>query len=218
MAITWIVENGYNERFAPAGAKKAYVARITGRDPKMTFAREFLGHGRVIVDEPGLYEIRETDKKGRPDDYYRVVLEHEGELRQSVQLAREDAMGIAKALASRSIDGCVELVGRPSQRDPSVTVYDARLVTAKQAERAAVAKSIDDATEACWQVVQGLTEADAKKVLTALKARVSPKKISRTVLSDQAHCGMVNDLQQDAGATPEQVGMDPTPVADGPQA
>jgi len=187
--ITLRVQNNYNERFAPAGAKKAYIARITGRDPKMTFAREF--HGKeVMVDEPGLYELRNTDKKGRPDDEYCIIYpDVDGSLVEE-SVDKEFAMKLAKLLDSRSIESCLDSNGE--------------IVTAKQAEKAVVARTIDDVTNACWTLIQTLPEKEAKKVLAALKARVSPKQIAQSPLSPETPCGIVT-----------QVGMDSTPAIAG---
>jgi hypothetical protein len=213
MAVTLQANNDYNERFAPAGAKKAYVARITGRDSKLTFAREFIGNGDVLVDDAGLYEVRNVDKKGRPNDSYYVVLEHDGEIRRSTVMNREQAMPIAKAMAERTINAIVEFVGRPSRLDPTKIVFDAVLITAKQAEKKAVAQTIDQITDDCWKMLQMIPEKQAKAVLAALKARVSPK-VPATVapLSEETPVGIINDYARDNGATENGVGMTPTPI------
>jgi hypothetical protein len=159
--ITLQVQNDYNERFAPTGAKKAYIARITGRDSKMTFAREFVGK-EIMVDEPGLYELRNTDKKGRADDSYVLIFrDNVGDLYESTE-SKEFAMKLAKLLDSRSIESCIDETGN--------------IQTAKQAEKITVAKSVDDITQACWTLLQTLPEKQGKKVLSALKALVSPPK------------------------------------------
>lgn len=90
-------------RFGYGG--KQFVARITGRDPKFTFNREFLGRKEgkrgesttFTVDEPGLYMTRDVDSKGRADDSYWLVWQDGTELR--VWLAsHEDAMRLAKEI------------------------------------------------------------------------------------------------------------------------
>jgi len=49
------------------------------------------------------------------------------------------------------------------------------IVSAKEAEKMQSAQTLDSAIETCWQVLQALPEKDAKKVLSALKLKVSPK-------------------------------------------
>lgn len=170
------VWNGYNEKYAPQGAKKAYVARIKGRDSKMTFNREFLGMSPTI-DEPGLFELRKTDNKGRADDGYRVIAEVDGELKVSITFDKPDAMRIAKAMdEGRSIEQIVKLTGRPGKNDPTTTVYDIEIMTAKQAEKATVGQTIESAINGCWELIKNLPEKDAKKVMAALKVKVSPPK------------------------------------------
>ena len=213
MAITLKAYNGYNERFAPSGAKKAYIARITGRDSKMTFAREFLGHGDVMVDDAGLYEVRTTDKKGRADDEYILLLDcpafpaKDGDTIRSFIASREEAMKLAKAMESRTIDAIAEVVDATSEKRAERTWA---FVTPKQAEKAAVAQTIDSATNACWSILQALPEKEAKKVLAALKARVSPK-LPATVepLLPETPCGIVNDYAQTNGSV---AGQDSTPI------
>jgi hypothetical protein len=215
MAISFSVENGYKDRFAPAGAKKAYLARITGRHGSRTFAREFLGRGEVLVDEPGLYEHRETDKKGRADDSYILVLDCpafplDGDTLRTFAATKEQAMKIARALGSgRRIDEVCAVVDASSEERAERTW---EFVTPRQAETRQVAATIDAAVEACWAIIQALPEREAKKVLAQLKVRVSPPKAARAPLTDDAPVGVASDAAQDAGADPEQLGLTPTPV------
>ncbi|MGN2393268.1 hypothetical protein, partial [Pelomicrobium sp. G1] len=90
------------------GGSKPYIARITGRDPKFGFCREFLAaersaskSGRTAsvtakVTEAGLYEIADTSERGK-DKEYRVVLEVQG---QTIEcpVSSETTMEIAAAL------------------------------------------------------------------------------------------------------------------------
>ena len=88
-------------------------------------------------------------------------------------------------------------------------------VTPRQAEQKAAAQTIDTATEACWAALQALPEAQAKKVLAALRQRVSPPRAAEDVgLSADAPAGVVADANLDAGVPAEQVGLAPTPVAE----
>jgi len=107
----------------------------------------------------------------------------------------------------------VELVARPSRLDPAKTVYDVQIVTPKQAEAVAVARTIDAATDACWASLSGLPEKEAKKVLAALRARLTlPKTAAALGLDEQTPTGVVTDAHPDAGTPPEQLGLTPTPV------
>lgn len=84
---------------------KQYVARITGRHPKFTFEREFIGrkegkrreYTSVVVDDPGLYEARDIDSKGRATDTYRLAWEYKDTL-YATSISRESAMALAKRL------------------------------------------------------------------------------------------------------------------------
>jgi hypothetical protein len=190
--ITIRAQNNYNERFAPQGAKKAYVARITGRDPKYTFKKEFLaGKDSYDVDEPGLYEVRNVDKKGRPDDEWVIVL-MVGEKLEEFSADKSEAMAIAKALEQRDIDAIAE---------PNMENSGWHLITAKQAEKAAIAHSIDSATRDCWAILSAFPEKEAKKVLWALKVLVSPpKKAVGIEVRDETPVGVVRDMCEEAGA------------------
>ena len=217
MSIKINVQNGYNERYAPEGAKKAYLARITGRDSKMTFAREFLGRGEVILDEPGLYEHRDTDKRGRADDGWILVLDcpdfpdQSGGTLRSFWAKKEDAMKIAKEMdKGRRIDHICEVVDATAWKRKDRTWA---FVSPRQAEKAEVAKTIDQATEACWAVLSGLPEREAKKVLTSLRQRLTPPKQAQELgLAENTPSGIVADANQDAGVSSEQLGLEPTPI------
>jgi hypothetical protein len=176
--VTLTADVEYNERFAPSGAKKAYVARLLGRvSGAQTFNREFLGKGAVVIDEPGLYERQIGCKKGGADQYYHVVVEVDGDLRKSTDVGRETAMTIAKRMdGGERIGDMVRLTGRPSQRYPAVTVYDCEVMTKSEAAKAAKGATVDSAIDACWQVLSLLPEKEGKKVLAALRGRVSPPK------------------------------------------
>jgi hypothetical protein len=176
--VTLSAEVEYNERFAPRGAKKAYVARLLGRvSGGQTFEREFLGKGDVIIDEPGLYERQIGCKKGGADQYYNVIVEVDGNLRTSLDVGREMAMAIAKRMdGGESIQDMVRLNGRPSKRDPARTVYDCELLSKSEAAKAVKAATVDSAVEACWAVLSQLPEKESKAVLATLKQRISPPK------------------------------------------
>ena len=202
--ITLTAHENYNPRFAPSGAKKAYIARITGRDSKMTFAREFIGKTSADVDSVGLYATRSVDKKGRDEgeEYPMVYVLPNGTLEETY-VTKEEAMTLAKALESRTFDSIVSVNADGTWE----------FCTAKKAEQAAVAQTIDSATNACWAVLSALPEKEVKKVLAALKARVSPKLPPAVEpLSPETPVGIANDYAQEAGASEVSAGWDQTPV------
>lgn len=189
--------------------KKAYVARLTGRDSKYTFAREFLakGEGRrdavVEVIEPGLYEMRNVDKKERVTDEYVLILEDaDGDLEQH-DASKADAMKITKLLdEGRAFDAIV---------GPSDDGWE--YVTKRKAEAATIARNLDAAIEACWDCLKPLSEAQAKKVLAALRVRCSPPKPKAAQpLREDAPVGVASDYAQDHGRTEADLGLTPTPV------
>jgi hypothetical protein len=79
------------------GKSGDYVARINGRHSKFTFEREFLGKGDKRIDVPGLYEIRDIDKKGRKDDTFAVVFRY-GEGLRKLWIGSDAAMAAAREI------------------------------------------------------------------------------------------------------------------------
>lgn len=188
-----------NRKYTP-GAKNAYIARITGRDSKMTFAREFIGAERADVDTPGLYETRDVDKKGHGETpEYWLLLPIDGDDVQCVETDKETAMKIAKALdAGRKFDTIVDEHGD--------------LVTPRQAEQRAAAQTIDAAVAACWEVIKELSQKDLKKVIAQLRLMATPKETVAPLASD-APVGIVLDAAQEAGVPLPETGLGPCPVA-----
>jgi hypothetical protein len=172
---------------------KQYVARIVGRDKRFTFSREFVGSksGRTTtahIDEPGIYEVCDIDRKGRKEPDYRVVLARPPAFPPlgtadpdllNFPASIEEAMTIAKRLDGG--EPIVEMIEIYLEETPGKRSYQFRLLTKGEARRASIAVTIDSAVEACWSVLQSLPEREAKKVLAALKVRVSPPKPEPTV-------------------------------------
>lgn len=99
---------------------KQYIARITGRDAKFTFARDFIGRkggkrgesAEATVDEPGLYVTCDVDRKGNKDDTYCLVWRAPNGDMYSTPESLEEAMAIAKRLDAHedpSAIGCAEI-------------------------------------------------------------------------------------------------------------
>lgn len=90
---------------ADYGLSGQYIAHITGRHPKYTFDRQFIGRkggkrnevSEADVDDPGLYECCDIDKKHGKESHFYLVLEINGNLHK-FKSDKEDAMTIAKAL------------------------------------------------------------------------------------------------------------------------
>jgi hypothetical protein len=72
------------------GNNHQYCARITGRHPKFTFEREFIGFTCAYVDTPGLFVECDIDKKGRKDETYYVVLSRTADTPATARLLREE--------------------------------------------------------------------------------------------------------------------------------
>jgi hypothetical protein len=92
---------------------KQYIARITGRDPKFTFSREFIDRkegkrrdsSSADVDDPGLYVEVDIDKHGDKDETFYIVYECPGYgLMKSGGLAKETAMPLAKLIDAGHCD------------------------------------------------------------------------------------------------------------------
>lgn len=166
------------------GNRKNYVARIAGRNSKMTFEREFLGK-TPDIDEPGLFEICDYDRKGRKEISYVLVLAVPEEVQAGgiakLVTDKEDAMKIARRMDDgESIEQIVVAEPRENRdqwlaEHPGKTGYVYAIRTKGEAKKATVAATVDSATNDCWKVLSLLPEKEAKKVLAALKLRVSPK-------------------------------------------
>lgn len=159
-----------------------YIARIVGRDPKVTFCREFIGtrsgkrneHTSALVDEPCLIERCNVTRKGKDQAYFIVVRDGEGNLR-SLACDRADAMAIAKRLDQREELG--EIIGlEPHPEGGENKVGLPRLQwsirTPGEAKRAVAASNIESAVDAIVLALQALPASDQKKALTAARAKL----------------------------------------------
>ena len=111
---------------------KQYIARITGRDSKFTFAREFVGtksgkrrdHSEYQTDEPGLYVTCDLDSKGRKDETYWLIEDDGQDGVKSSTCDREEAMQLAKMLdAGTSFADAVARMWPPKTREQVLREY-----------------------------------------------------------------------------------------------
>lgn len=175
--ITLTGPTNYNPRFAPSGAKKGYVARITGRaSGAVKYEREFLGsEATLLAGDEGLYERQIGEKKGGYTRYYHMLLSHpEHGLILSADCEAE-VPKIAKLLDDGvEIQGAVEVIDlRPSERHEGRMIFTARARTKSQAKQARAAASIDGAVTDCIAVLRGLSVAEQKKAISEIRKRLS---------------------------------------------
>lgn len=156
---------------ADFGHTGQYVARLTGRNSKFTFEREFIGsksgkrgdYSSADVDDPGVYEMRDVTRKGK-FDRYRIVVEFDGELHKLVS-DKEDAMAVCKQLdAGRAFADIV----RASRDDEGKVVYE--ILTAKQAAQAA----LGDVAEQIAALLRPLEEKAQKAAMKRVRELLAP--------------------------------------------
>ena len=185
----------YNEKYPPSGAKKGYLARITGRvSGPIKYEREFLGSEVTILPgDEGLYEKQRGDKKGGATRWYYVILSHpEHGLIRSTD-CEEELPKIAKLLDDGiSIEDAVEVTNlRPHDSIEDLMVFDVVPRTASQAKKAKSAATIDEAVENCWQALVSLSAGDAKKAVAELRKRIPTA--SKTDLKAETPIGILAD-------------------------
>lgn len=145
---------------------KQWIAQITGRAPKVTFARQFVGqktgkrkdHSEYKTDEPGLYETCDIDGKGQKDYSYCVILLVDDEPERSGWFGRELAAKIATRLESEQIADIVRIVDGTAE-----------MMTPAEARRQKAAASIDEAVSQVLSVLSALPDSQQQKVLTAVR-------------------------------------------------
>lgn len=235
---------------ADYGKSGQFVARITGRDSKFTFSREFVGRregkrGETTVyetDETGIFEECSATKRGKDSEFWFAMMD--GERHIALKVDKADAMKAAKELDNgRAFDSIVRVLPRDveakqlkKQRETLVRLagsywspddldkvieapaadefpcgltgsitrrelqdtrraaleqVDARLaeleaagkfphdrwefVSPAEEKKAVAGQTLETAIESCWSILQALPEKEAKKVLAALKLKVSFK-------------------------------------------
>lgn len=119
---------------AANGRSGQYIARITGRDQKYQFQREFVGRkgGRRNevseheTDEPGLYECCDATKRGKDSRFYAAV-EVAGTLR-AFRLDKAEALAVAKALDAGGAVGDL-VTGHAADADAAAVARQAKALT-----------------------------------------------------------------------------------------
>ncbi len=190
--------------FADYGQSGQYIAKLTGRAPRVQFRREFLGTKegkrndgtRYETDEVGLFEVHNETRKGRDRQYWLVLAWKEGLV--SLRADHEDALLICKRLDGgerledivvvergdelKHNDGSPKLDENGNQR--YALVYTIR--RPGQAKKAAAAATLDAAVEAIVQSLTALPAPEQKKALTAARAKLFPKAESETADAESA--------------------------------
>jgi len=164
----------YNPKYPPRDAKKAYVARITGRAAgALKYQREFLGpEATLLAGDDGLFERQDGERKGGYRRYYYVVLSHP-EHGVIISADCEDELPtIAKLLDDGvAIGEAVEVTDlRPSKIVEGRMVFTAVARTAGAARQAAKSATVESTVEHCMEALRLLPEAE--KVLAELRKRV----------------------------------------------
>jgi hypothetical protein len=197
---------------------KQYIARITGRDPKMTFAREFVGQkggkrGDVteyLTDEVGLYVTCDIDSKGRKDETY-ILIEStgKGEDLTDSTCEKDQAMRVAKYMDEGStFEQAVLKVfppAEPVEIDPTPTIVNAPKVEVEPETFPLGGDEEDEALNALGlvKVPQKATKtAAAPKPPKAAKAQAVPKEGKKLSALDAA---LVVLRQQDIPMTAKEL-------------
>lgn len=181
-----------------------YVARITGRDARMTFARDFQGP-TALITEPGLFEVQHIDKKGRKDRRYRLVAQDAGKLVR-LPITDVEAAKLAKGLdEGRTIEEMTRVTNEVVWRillsaDKLGTVDYAteaeaqaeaekwhyagvkrwvklgyEFVPAREAAKLSQAKGEFEAVEAACELLGTLDRAQVRRVLAEVGKRLAPR-------------------------------------------
>lgn len=192
---------------ADFGKTGQYIARLTGRAPKVQFAREFCGTKegkrkdttRYETDEVGVYEINDETRKGRDRSYW-FVLPWQAELR-IIRTDHEDCLAICKRLDGGEIltafvklergEPMVNRDGSPALKEDGQPKHKLvyAILTAREAKSAIATASLDTAISGIVAILAGLSPADQKKVLTSVRTQLAPKGIAMPTIEQAIKCG-----------------------------
>lgn len=175
------------------GQSGQYVAKLTGRAPRFTFAREFIGRrsGKrndvttALVDEPCLVEVCDCTRKGKRHSYS-LVLEVEGELLEFGS-DESDAMAIAKRLdAGESLD--VILAVERDADDSTGKSWAYRICSKAEAKGIARLRTEQESVELLARMLDGHSAASVRRILDGLKEVMLPKRTPATRSAIAADC------------------------------
>lgn len=160
----------YNEKYPPAKASKAYVARITGRaDGAVKYAREFLGREvTLLAGDEGLYEVQIAHKKGGYTRMFYVVLSH---VEQGL-IVSCDCEGVVAQIAKLLDDGhAIQDIVEAANVRPATSgkyIFDATIRTAQ-----APAPTVDQVVEAICAAARHLSAAAREEAFAAAAKRLA---------------------------------------------
>lgn len=155
---------------------KQYIALITGRHPSYTFNREWVGQKigkrheatQADIDEPGLYELGHVKKTGKAPEY--VLVLHVGQHLKQYPCSKQDAMKIGRALDK---DIPFASIVKPNEDLSGVLILTPGLAK-KETAKADKSRTVQEAEDACWAILQALPANIANKVIVALKKKLKP--------------------------------------------
>lgn len=179
--------------FADFNQSGQYIAKLVGRAPRVTFAREFIGrksgkrndYTTACVDEPCLLEIVDATRKGKRRQYL-IVAEGEPDCLEKLVTDESDAMAIAKRIGDGESLGdivCVEKdenrwvysivpKGTKKQQAPAVDVPAA--MTSDELARTLAPRSESEVLAEILRLISGLTAEAQRSVLHSATACLEP--------------------------------------------
>jgi len=207
---------------ADFGKAGQYIARLTGRAPRVQFEREFVGakEGKrkeltsYETDEVGVYEINNETRKGRVREYF-LVLPWKDELRM-LRTDHEDSLAICKRLdAGEVLTDFVKIeLGDPMHNRDGSPVLDEKeqprhglvysVLTSREAKKALAGALVTSAVSSIVEILAGFGPADQKKILVAV--RESLEKPGPT-LEQAIKCGTADGAEA-AGELFKEQGID----------
>jgi hypothetical protein len=172
---------------ADFGQTGQYIARLTGRAPRVQFERNFVGAkgGKrkeltsYETDEVGVYEVNNVTRKGRVREYW-LVLPWKDEL-CLLRTDLEDSLAICKRLdAGEVLTDFVKIeLGDPMHNRDGSPVLDEgeqprhelvySVLTSREAKKALAGALITSAVSSIIEVLAGFGPADQKKILSVMR-------------------------------------------------
>lgn len=175
------------------GQSGQYVAKLTGRAPRFTFAREFLGRrsGKrndvttAFVDEPCLIEVCDCTRKGKRHAYS-LVLEVEGELLEFGS-DESDAMAIAKRLGDGESLTVIVAVERDAD-DSTGKTWNYRICSKAESKGIARLRTEQESVELLARMLDGHSASSVRRILDGLRATLLPKRTAATRSAIERDC------------------------------